>query len=53
MTVNQLAAYLNVSRATLYRAMYDDGLPVIVLGDRTKRFRREDIDAWLDGRRSG
>jgi len=48
LTATQLAEYLGVSRATIYNLVQREGLPYIrVTG---LRFRRSDVDAWLDAR---
>jgi excisionase family DNA binding protein len=48
MTVKEVAAYLNVNPMTVYRAVETDTLPHLRLG-RAIRFRREDVDAYLEG----
>lgn len=45
LTVNQIAEYLNVDRATVYRLE----VPYVLVGAR-RRYRLEDVDAWLFGR---
>ena len=48
MTVPDVAAYLNVSRSTVYRMVRDGQLPffrVSIGGD--LRFNREAIDKWI------
>ena len=53
LTINQVAELLQVSRPTVYEYMDDKKhpLPVIYLGDRTPRFRKSDIEAWLQAKR--
>jgi len=46
MTADELAAFLKVSRATVYRLMKSKELPGFRLGGEF-RFRRSDIDAWM------
>lgn len=46
MTVAQLAQYLNVRRATLYRWAYHGVIPAIRLG-KLWRFPKTEIDAWI------
>jgi excisionase family DNA binding protein len=47
MTTDELAAYLRVSRATVYRLFKRRGLPGFRVG-RDRRFRRADIDEWIE-----
>ena len=45
----EAAGYLNVSRAQFYRLLQKPGFPrPIRLGSRTVRFRRRELDAYLD-----
>lgn len=46
-TVRQVAEYLNVNGRTVYRIAESGELPAFKVGD-AWRFRREDIDAWID-----
>lgn len=49
MTVEQAMAYLQVSRATLYRFMESGKLKYYTLaGTGFRRFKREDLDAVLE-----
>jgi excisionase family DNA binding protein len=48
MSINELAAWLHISRGQVYRLMAD-GLPYYRLGDR--RFDRNAVPAWLEERR--
>lgn len=41
---------LGVSRATLLKLEKEEGLPVRWLGGNLYRYRRIDLDAWLDQR---
>jgi excisionase family DNA binding protein len=47
LTIKQLSAYLMVSEKTLYRMLDRSLLPAIRVGAQW-RFRKSDIDAWLD-----
>jgi excisionase family DNA binding protein len=46
MTVHDLAVYLKMSDANIYRMARAGSLPVIRIG-KTWRFKKEMIDAWL------
>lgn len=48
MDVSEAAAYLSVSKATLYAYMKDGRLPFFYLaGTRNRRIKQEDLDALL------
>lgn len=47
MDIKQAVAYLQINEATAYSWAQKDKLPGIKMG-RIWRFRREDIEAWLD-----
>jgi PTS system nitrogen regulatory IIA component len=47
MDVRQVAAYLQINEATAYSWAQAGKLPGIKMG-RIWRFRREDIESWLD-----
>jgi excisionase family DNA binding protein len=47
MGIKEVAAYLKINQATAYHWAQAGRLPGIKIG-RIWRFRREDIDAWLD-----
>jgi excisionase family DNA binding protein len=49
MTADELAAYLRVSRATVYRLFKRRGLPGFRIGVEY-RFRRADVDEWIEAR---
>lgn len=49
LTATELGNLWAVHRTTVYRLMYDHGLPSITLG-RARRFRVSDVAAWLDQR---
>jgi excisionase family DNA binding protein len=52
LTVDELADLLKVTRQTIYawRADRTTGPPAIKVGGNRLRFRRRDVDAWLDAR---
>lgn len=47
MTVRDVAGYLNVDEKTVYRLAQRGGLPGFKVAG-TWRFRRGDIDAWIE-----
>lgn len=53
MTVEELRIALNISRATLY-TWRRKGIapPSITLGRQMVRFRKDDVDKWLEERRA-
>ena len=46
-TVRQVAEYLSVNERTVYRMAERGELPAFKVGD-AWRFRREDINAWIE-----
>lgn len=46
LTVKQVAEYLQLKESTIYSWAQDGRIPAIKIG-RTWRFRRADLDAWL------
>lgn len=52
MTPEQLAEYLGMTPRWVFTNHKKLGIPSLQLG-RTLRFRREDVEAWLDTRRHG
>ena len=46
MTVHEVAEYLRMSKATVYRLVKERAIPVVRLG-KTWRFRKDLLDAWL------
>lgn len=48
-TVPEVAAYLKVSEGHIYRLTSGNAIPFVRVGG--LRFRKADIDAWLDTRR--
>ena len=49
LTIEELAAYLKVSKSTLYKLVQEGTVPGQKVGKHW-RFRRETIDQWLDDR---
>ncbi len=47
MTIEDLAAYLKVTRRTIYEWLKQNKIPAVKLVGQW-RFQREKIDAWLD-----
>ena len=52
MDIKQVATYLQINEATAYSWAQSGRLPGIKIG-RIWRFRREDIEAWLDENMQG
>lgn len=52
LTTEEVLHYLDVNLRTVYRWVKAGQLPAIRVG-RQWRFRRSDLDAWLEGRRTG
>jgi excisionase family DNA binding protein len=52
LTVDELAAYLKLSEATIYRMAQTGRIPAKRIG-RSWRFSREMIDEWFRGERLG
>ena len=48
MTVSEVAQYLRVNPQTVYRKAKAGELPALRIG-RAIRFRKSELDAWLDG----
>lgn len=46
-----LMEFMNISRATLWRIQRHRDFPKPVIILRCKRWRREDIDAWLEAKK--
>lgn len=51
MTVEQLSAYLQIAKSTLYKLAQEGRLPGQKVG-RHWRFRKQAIDRWLDENRA-
>ena len=52
MTTEEVLEYLQVNLRTVYRLIKMGQLPAVRVG-RQWRFRKRDVDAWLDSRRAG
>lgn len=50
LTTGDVLAYLRVTPRTIYRLIRSGELPAVRVG-RQWRFRRSDIDRWIDGQR--
>ncbi|MBI4285828.1 MAG: helix-turn-helix domain-containing protein [Chloroflexi bacterium] len=51
MTVEEVAEYLRISKASVYRLVRDKKIPVSKIG-RQFRFRKDAIDRWLTKKES-
>lgn len=55
LTVKQVADLLRLSRGTVARLVDEEGLPAFVMfrdsSKRTLRFRQQEVEQWLAGRR--
>ncbi|OFZ54754.1 MAG: hypothetical protein A2428_01025 [Bdellovibrionales bacterium RIFOXYC1_FULL_54_43] len=49
MTVEEVAAYLRVSRETIYKLVQQNKIPASKLGNQW-RFNRERVDQWLSAK---
>lgn len=49
MTIQDLAAYVQVSKSSLYKLVQDGKVPGVKVGKHW-RFHKEAIDAWLKSR---
>ncbi len=52
LTANEVASYLNVSKITIYEWAQKGKIPAFRLGHHW-RFRRQEIESWLDSNRQG
>ncbi|MBL7151935.1 MAG: helix-turn-helix domain-containing protein [Candidatus Omnitrophica bacterium] len=50
MTIEDVAAYLQVTRRTIYEWLKHNKIPAVKLIGQW-RFKRERIDAWIDSRK--
>jgi excisionase family DNA binding protein len=48
MTIEEASRYLQLSVKCLYRYSSERKIPVIKISGRAIRFRREDLDAWIE-----
>lgn len=46
MTIDEVAAYMRISRFTVYRLAKDHSIPATKIG-RQWRFQKEEIDQWV------
>ena len=54
MTPSQVAAYVGVNRVTIYRMLNKRAFPPPMrISERVVRWRKSELDAWLDSRREG
>ena len=51
LTTEEVLAYLRVTPRTIYRLIHSGELPAMRIG-RQWRFRRNDLDAWLERQRA-
>ena len=49
LTLREVAEYLKLSEKSVYRLVQDKKIPAFKAGG-TWRFRRADIDTWIEGR---
>jgi len=52
LTTEEVLEYLQVNLRTVYRLIKSNAIPAVRVG-RQWRFKKQDIDAWLEGRRGG
>ena len=52
LTTEEVMEYLQVNLRTVYRLIKSNAIPAVRVG-RQWRFKKHDIDAWLEGRRAG
>lgn len=50
LTIDELSEYLNLKRSTLYSLVESGELPHYRIG-RLIRFRRDDVESWMEGHR--
>lgn len=50
MTIDEVARYLKVTKKTIYYLIYQKSLPTVKLGSRLLRFRKSDIDKWIESK---
>jgi excisionase family DNA binding protein len=48
LTLDDVAKLLRVSKPTVKRCVEKQGLPALRLGERVWRFKRADVDAWIE-----
>ncbi|GAB60902.1 MAG: helix-turn-helix domain-containing protein [Candidatus Jettenia sp.] len=52
MDMNQTAAYINIKLATLYAITMRKEIPFVKIG-KLNRFRKQDLDVWIDKNAQG
>ena len=52
LTIREVAEYLKVTERTLYRLAQEAKIPAFKVGA-SWRFKRVDIDAWIEGQKPG
>ncbi len=52
LTTEEVLEYLQVNLRTVYRLIKSNAIPAVRVG-RQWRFKKQDIDAWLEGRKGG
>jgi two-component system, cell cycle sensor histidine kinase and response regulator CckA len=52
LTTEEVLEYLQVNLRTVYRLIKSNAIPAVRVG-RQWRFKKQDIDAWLEGRKRG
>lgn len=50
LTLEELAQYLKISKPTLYKMVENDRIPALKIANQW-RFKKEDIDRWLEQHR--
>lgn len=48
LTLADVAKLLRVSKPTVSKAVREQGLPALRLGERVLRFSRADVDQWIE-----
>jgi excisionase family DNA binding protein len=51
MTLEEVAAYLRLSKDTVYRLTHGGKIPASKVGNQW-RFRRDDVDTWLENNKN-
>ena len=52
LTIKEVGEYLKVTERTLYRLAQEGKIPAFKVGA-SWRFKRADIDAWIEGQKPG
>ena len=53
LTLADVAKLLAVSKPTVTKAVREQGLPALRIGERVLRFSRADVDAWIATQKGG